>query len=69
MPLDSTMTLYLMVKARDDGSVGAFLRNPERNIGWTPQYRVDHIELEGESVKLVAASTGTQKGGVLAEGR
>jgi len=69
LPLDSTMTLYLMVKARDDGSVGAFLRNPERNIGWTPQYRVDHIELEGELVKLVAANTGTQKGRVLAEGR
>ncbi|MBA2338941.1 MAG: serine hydrolase [Pyrinomonadaceae bacterium] len=66
-PLDSTMTLYLMVKARNDNSVGAFLKNPERNIG-VNQYRVDHIELEGESVKLVAANAGTEKGRVLAEG-
>jgi len=68
-PLDSMMTLYLMVKARSDGSSGAFLKNPERNIGVTRQYRVDHIELEGESVRLVAASRGTEKGRVLATGR
>ena len=29
-PLDDTMTFYLMIKERDDGSMGAFLRNPER---------------------------------------
>ncbi|HEY0545138.1 MAG TPA: serine hydrolase [Pyrinomonadaceae bacterium] len=67
-PVESTMTYYLMVKARDDGSMGAFLVNPERNLGWQ-QYRVDHIEREGEIVKLVAAGKDNEKGSVLAEGR
>lgn len=68
MPLDSTMTFYLMVKARDDGSVGAFLVNLERNLGWQ-QYRVDHIEREGDTVKLFAADKNNEKGSMLAEGR
>ncbi len=67
-PLDSAITLYLMVKARDDGSLSAFLKNPERNIG-LHQYPVDRIELEGEAVKLFAAGKGEAKGRVLAEGR
>lgn len=68
LPLDSAITLYLMVKARDDGSVGAFLKNPERNIGLR-QYPVDSIELDGESVKLFAAGKDNAKGRVLAGGR
>ncbi len=67
-PVDSSMTFYLMVKAREDGSVGAFLKNPERNIGWQ-QYRVDHIEREVDAVKLFAADKEKEKGRVLAEGR
>ena len=68
LPYDETFTFYLMAKVRDDGSVGAFLRNPERNVG-VNQYPVDHIEREGESLKLVTASKGTEKGRVLAEGQ
>jgi CubicO group peptidase (beta-lactamase class C family) len=68
LPYDEMFTFYLMAKVRDDGSVGAFLRNPERNVG-VNQYPVDHIEREGESLKLVAASKGDEKGRVLAEGR
>src|SRR5262245_30298325 len=30
---DDDFTLYLMMQARPDGTLGAFLRNPERNIG------------------------------------
>ncbi len=67
-PFEDTVSLYLTIKARDDGSAGAFLRNPERNIGWT-QYRVDQIEREGESVKLLAANKGSEKGRVLTDGR
>ena len=66
-PLDDAMTFYLMVKQRDDGSTSAFLRNPERHLGWT-RYRVDHIEREGESIKLFAANKGDEKGRVLLEG-
>ncbi|MGH9897367.1 MAG: hypothetical protein ACRD63_06670, partial [Pyrinomonadaceae bacterium] len=66
-PLNDTMTFYLMVRVRDDGSVGAFLKNPERNIGRF--IRVDHIEREGESVKFFAADSADKKGRVLVEGR
>ncbi|HLM61884.1 MAG TPA: hypothetical protein VK308_13850, partial [Pyrinomonadaceae bacterium] len=67
VPLDDAMTFYLMVKAREDGSTGAFLRNPERNLGWT-RYRIDNIERAGASVKLFAANKGNEKGRVIAEG-
>lgn len=67
-PLEMTLTFYLMIKARDDGSTGAFLKNPERHLGWT-NYRVDRIERDGESVKLLAANKGNEKGRVLAEGK
>lgn len=68
VPLDDRMTFYLMVKTKDDGSIGAFLRNPERNLGWT-RYRADHIERAGESIKLYAANKGNDKGRVIAEGK
>lgn len=32
-PLDDLATLYLVVRDNGDGTLGAFLRNPERNIG------------------------------------
>jgi len=66
-PLDDTITFYLMMKARNDGSVGVFLKNPERNLGRF--IRVDHIEREGDTVKLFAANSGSEKGRVLAEGK
>lgn len=67
LPLDDVMTFYLMIKPRDDGSVGAFLKNPERNLGRV--IRVDHLEREGDSVKLFAANSTNDKGRVLAAGR
>ncbi|MGH9871275.1 MAG: serine hydrolase domain-containing protein [Pyrinomonadaceae bacterium] len=66
-PLPITMTCYLMIRLRDDGSVGAFLKNPERNLGI--QIRIDHVEREGDVVRLIAANARDQKGRVLAEGR
>jgi CubicO group peptidase (beta-lactamase class C family) len=68
LPIDDTHTFYLMVTARPGGPPGAFLRNPERNLGWF-QLRVDHLEREGDVVRLVAAGEGTEPGRVLAEGR
>ena len=32
-PFDDTFTVYLMVQRRPDGTLGAFIRNPERNLG------------------------------------
>lgn len=66
-PLDDELTFYLMIRAGDDGRTAAFLKNPERNLGGF--IRVDHVELEGDAVKLLSADTGDQPGRVLAEGR
>jgi CubicO group peptidase (beta-lactamase class C family) len=65
-PLEETMTLYLHVKPRADGSIGAFLRNPEVNVGRFID--VDHLEREGNLVRLVGKRSGDKKGTVLAEG-
>lgn len=66
-PLEDAITFYLMVKERDDGRAGVFLRNPERHLGWL-RYRVDHLEREGKSIKLLEANKGNEKGRVIAEG-
>jgi CubicO group peptidase (beta-lactamase class C family) len=51
VPLDDVMTLYLVIQPRADGTLGVFLRNPERNVGHF--VNLDHVELHGEDVKLV----------------
>jgi CubicO group peptidase (beta-lactamase class C family) len=56
VPRDDDFTLYLMVQKRPDGTVGAFLRNPERNIGAV--YDVDHIVREDNDVKLIGKLRG-----------
>lgn len=67
-PLEDVLTFYLMIKERADGSTGAFLRNPERHLGWF-RYRADEIEREGTAIKLFAAKQGNEKGRLIAEGR
>jgi CubicO group peptidase (beta-lactamase class C family) len=67
VPLDNDFTFYLMVKARPDGSIGAFLRNPERNSGYM-QYPVDRLERAGDSVRLFAANKANSAGRLLAKG-
>ena len=66
-PFDETFTLYLATKLREDGSLGAFLRNPERNMG-ANQYPVDHIEIDGQTVTLVAEAKNNQPGRALTKG-
>jgi len=51
VPLDDAFTLYLVTAPRPDGTLGAFLRNPERNIG--VRYDVDHLVRDGAAVRLV----------------
>ena len=46
------LTFFLKVTRRPDGSLGAFLRNPERNFG-TINTRVARIELSGSTVRLL----------------
>ena len=65
-PLADDFTLFLVVKRRPDGSLGAFIRNPERNIGTL--WKVDHLELERNQIKLVGKSDGQRPGRVYTEG-
>jgi CubicO group peptidase (beta-lactamase class C family) len=51
VPLEIEYTFYMKVARRADGSLGAFLRNPERNLGVF--IRVDHIEVDGSKLKLL----------------
>ena len=56
VPLDDTMTMYLLIRKRPDGTLGAFLRNPERNLG--RQLRVDRIESAGNEVRMMGKWNG-----------
>ncbi|HJP59176.1 MAG TPA: serine hydrolase, partial [Gemmatimonadaceae bacterium] len=58
---DNELTLYLKVVRRPDGSFGAFLRNPERNLGRF--IRVDRIEGDSSDVRWL-----DKKGGVILHG-
>lgn len=49
--LDDTATLYLVVKANADGSLGAFLRNPERNLG---VFGGERLIVRGSAVALTS---------------
>jgi CubicO group peptidase (beta-lactamase class C family) len=67
-PLETAYTFYLVAKARDDGSVAAFLRNPDRNIGYF-QFPVDRLERDGNAVRLIASGRDGKPSRTLLEGR
>lgn len=50
VPFDDTFTLFLLVQKRPDGSLGALLRNPERDHGG--MLGVDRLTREGNVVTL-----------------
>jgi CubicO group peptidase (beta-lactamase class C family) len=65
-PLDDQLTMYLMVRAAEDGSAAVFLRNPERNLGRF----IDgaRLERDGSTVRLITPASGRRKARVVAEG-
>ena len=65
-PLADEFTMYLKVEPNADGSMRAFLKNPERNIGRFT--RIAALERAGDMVRLLAAPANGKKGDVLAEG-
>jgi len=65
-PLADEFTMYLKVEPSADGSMRAFLKNPERNIGRFT--RIAALERAGDIVRLLAAPAGGAKREVLAEG-
>ena len=50
-PREDTFTFYILARKRPDGSMGAFLRNPDRDMG--ALWRVDGLVREGNVVKLI----------------
>jgi CubicO group peptidase (beta-lactamase class C family) len=66
VPLDDTMTMYLVIHKRPDGTLGAYLRNPERNLG--RQLRVDRIETTGSDVRMIGKWNGNGTERVLGSG-
>src|SRR6266550_1275972 len=55
-PPDDTFTFYLLARKRPDGSMGVFLRNPDRDMG--ALWAVDRITRDGNAVKLISKRSG-----------
>lgn len=55
-PVEENFTLYLMAERRPDGTVAAFIRNPERNIGLN--LGVERLESDGNIVRLIGRRLG-----------
>jgi hypothetical protein len=64
---DDEFTFYMEVKRRPDGSLGALLRNPERNQGRF--IGLDHLVRRGDTVLLRNARDSTIEAGLLRGGR
>jgi CubicO group peptidase (beta-lactamase class C family) len=66
MPLDDTFTFYLPVTRQSDGTLGTYLRNPERNLGrFIP---VTRIEGNAGQVRLLGTRRGERTETSFAEG-
>jgi len=65
-PLEDALTLYLKVEPASGGTLRAFLKNPERNIGRF--VRIAALEREGDSVRLLGSASNGARGPVLAAG-
>jgi CubicO group peptidase (beta-lactamase class C family) len=66
VPRADEFTFYLDVRRRPDGTLGALLRNPERNLARF--IRVDRIETDGSAVRLVNAAGEVLSQGQIREG-
>ena len=66
VPLGDEMTMYLLIRKRPDGTLGAFLRNPERNLG--RQLRVDRLEVIDSGVRMIGKWNGNGSERVLGAG-
>ena len=55
-PEEDTFTFYILARRQPDGSMSAFLRNPQRDMG--ALWRVERLVREGNVVRLIAKSSG-----------
>ena len=66
VPFEDMFTFYLLVRRLPDGSLGALLRNPERDFG--ASLGVDRIVREGSVVRLMGQRPGQKEERVVAAG-
>lgn len=66
VPFEDVFTFYLMLRKRPDGSLSAFLRNPERDHG--AQIGAERLTLDGNVVKLLGKRVGQKEERELASG-
>ncbi|MEA2560438.1 MAG: hypothetical protein QOH06_1942 [Acidobacteriota bacterium] len=60
VPFEDAFTFYLLARKRPDGTMGVFLRNPERDFGaWLG---VDRLVRDGNAVKLIGKRPGQRPG-------
>jgi hypothetical protein len=64
VPFEDVFTFHLMLQRRPDGSLGAFLHNPERGFGAD----VDRLVRDGNVVKLIGKRPGQKEERELASG-
>jgi CubicO group peptidase (beta-lactamase class C family) len=63
VPFDDTFTFYLLARKRPDGTIGVFLRNPERDFGaWLGVDRIVREGRDGNTVKLIGKRPGQEEG-------
>jgi CubicO group peptidase (beta-lactamase class C family) len=66
VPLEDEFTFYLVASAGENGTVHAFLRNPDRNLGVF--LNAERLERDGNAVKLIGYFRNDSVEQVLAEG-
>jgi CubicO group peptidase (beta-lactamase class C family) len=66
LPIEDAFTLFLMLNAQADGTLHAFIGNPERNIGVF--YDADRLERHGDQLQLIGRRRGGNADGVLMSG-
>jgi len=66
-PFDDVFTFFLMLTKRPDGSMTAFLRNPERDHGTF--IGAERLVVDGSAVKLMGKRRGQTEERVVGEGR
>ena len=66
VPMEDAFTFYILARKRPDGSMGAFLRNPQRDVG--AQWGADRLVRDGNVVKLIGKRRGQTQENEIAVG-
>jgi CubicO group peptidase (beta-lactamase class C family) len=67
IPRESEYTFFLVLNERDDGTVGAFLRNPDRNLGVIRN--LDRVVRRGNELEFIGTFFRNEQEEILLRGR